>query len=609
MTRKARRAIAARTQKLYSLDGTHGQQIAQAYEHLSKGRVQQAVQCAYPVSEEVPHNPHAWVILGTVALAQREGDTAKSFFLKAIESDGKNAVAHAGLGKAMVLQADVFEAVIAFEDAITFGSKDVQMAQLLCDLMERMGRLQHCADLIKKMATKNRDATLHFRSGEMYAAGEFFLEAAEQYNIAFKLSPHDQDILFGKIKADMFTHFYDEVISRGEAYLRKYEKDAVVPVLMNAYRVKGRHEDALALCDSHAFDDTDSYRNAVAIKANIAQDLGLSDEADDFYQQALLMSRNENSEIARAFGAFKLRDGQIEEGSELFAKRHPSHNRKVIPYENSQLSNLISAERIFLMEEQGVGDQVALIPMAAKALQKIGVTNITYIGEDRVVDTLADNGLGISFMSRSDFDIAHVNAKPNELVFVGDICRHIKDLGLWDTGEFGAYIHPDAGSVADLRAKYEEAAGGRPIIGISWKSMGSMSGYLRSVQLEEILSQLPEDAYIVSLQYGENDKEIRKARKRFPGMTIVTDPTINQMSDLRSFAAQILALQHVITIDNTTAHMAGGVGHTNTDVLVPSGSECMWYWGPKGSHDRWYGVLNIRRSDTGSNLSSAIKDI
>jgi len=70
------------------------------------------------------------------------------------------------------------------------------------------------------------------------------------------------------------------------------------------------------------------------------------------------------------------------------------------------------------------------------------------------------------------------------------------------------------------------------------------------------------DADFVSLQYGSVSKDVSVL-----GMNrVVVDETINQLVDMDSFAAQVCALDGVITIMNTLAHV-GGAFNVPTAVL------------------------------------------
>ena len=88
----------------------------------------------------------------------------------------------------------------------------------------------------------------------------------------------------------------------------------------------------------------------------------------------------------------------------------------------------------------------------------------------------------------------------------------------------------------------------------------------------------------MSLQYGEHGDEIRAARERF-GVSIFEDPEVDPLTDMDGFAAQVAAMDAVITIDNSALAVAAGLGIPTIAMLARSadwrytGSEhgCPWH--------------------------------
>jgi len=113
--------------------------------------------------------------------------------------------------------------------------------------------------------------------------------------------------------------------------------------------------------------------------------------------------------------------------------------------------------------------------------------------------------------------------------------------------------------------------------------------------LADMLSTIQKEALVINLQYNANAAEIQAASKIRPDLEFFDDKEVDQMKDLGGFAAQIATMDRVVTIDNTTAHFCGALGHPDTHVLIPIGSECMWYWGRNGVVDPWYGNLHLHR--------------
>jgi ADP-heptose:LPS heptosyltransferase len=100
-----------------------------------------------------------------------------------------------------------------------------------------------------------------------------------------------------------------------------------------------------------------------------------------------------------------------------------------------------------------------------------------------------------------------------------------------------------------------------------------------------------DDLLYVNLQYGEVNEEIAQVEKDL-GVTVINLDSVNKYDDIDGLAAIIQACDLVISIDNTTVHLAGALGK-DTRVLLPYVSEWRWMLGRKDSP--WYQSLRLYR--------------
>jgi len=109
---------------------------------------------------------------------------------------------------------------------------------------------------------------------------------------------------------------------------------------------------------------------------------------------------------------------------------------------------------------------------------------------------------------------------------------------------------------AKLRDRYR-AGRALPVIGISWWS----SHFGKDLPDIEFWANLVRstEAVFVSLQYGDVAADMETLRRAAPERWIV-DSSVDQLVDMDLFAAQLGALDAVITISNTGAHLAGAMG-------------------------------------------------
>jgi ADP-heptose:LPS heptosyltransferase len=80
------------------------------------------------------------------------------------------------------------------------------------------------------------------------------------------------------------------------------------------------------------------------------------------------------------------------------------------------------------------------------------------------------------------------------------------------------------------------------------------------------------------------------------------------MNDLDGLAALIAACDAVVTVSNTTAHLAGAVG-TPTWVMVPYGRGHLWYWFVNRPQSPWYPRVEVRRQQPDKSWPDLITSI
>ena len=94
----------------------------------------------------------------------------------------------------------------------------------------------------------------------------------------------------------------------------------------------------------------------------------------------------------------------------------------------------------------------------------------------------------------------------------------------------------------------------------------------------------------ISRPYGNHDRlENQAATASAP---ILIDRSVDQLSDIDIFAAQISAVDMVVTIDNSTAHLAGALA-VSTWVVLPCAPD--WRWLRAREDSPWYPTLRLFR--------------
>jgi hypothetical protein len=156
------------------------------------------------------------------------------------------------------------------------------------------------------------------------------------------------------------------------------------------------------------------------------------------------------------------------------------------------------------------------------------------------------------------------------------------------------YLVADAGKVQQWRERYRERGEGKKI-GISWRG-GSKPGtrLARSIGLEKWRDIFGVSGVeFINLQYGDCAAEIKEAEEKL-GVRIYDWADADPLRDLDGAAAQIAALDLVISVDNTTVHMAAALG-VPVWVMLPVG--CDWRWIRGYDDTPWYKTVRLYRQE------------
>lgn len=376
-----------------------------------------------------------------------------------------------------------------------------------------------------------------------------------------------------------------------------------------ALRIRPAYREAwenrgVVLQDLERFDEAEqAYRQALVLFAcsrvanrnlgNILRVLGRMDEAVQHYLKAMECSPLDG-EIAFGYGSALLATGDYVHGWRWSEWRYwsPENLEKSVPcrvplpkWDGSNLAG----RHVLTYGEQGIGDEIMfasclndltaqaqgvtllcearLAPLFARSFPAVRIVSKGATGKVPTLDMSCECDCRISLASLPQFFRKNESSFPKE-----------------------AYLIADQAAVAAWRQKL--AALGKPLkVGISWR--GGIEGrakVARSLDLQ-LLAPLFErqDAVFVNVQYGCYDDEIA-AFNRNVANPLICFPEVDPLREMDDFAALLSALDLVISVDNSTVHLAGALG-VPTWVMLPAHADCRWL---RGRADAlWYPTLRL----------------
>lgn len=266
--------------------------------------------------------------------------------------------------------------------------------------------------------------------------------------------------------------------------------------------------------------------------------------------------------------------------------------------------------RIVVWGEQGIGDEI----MFSTVLRDLAKdAEIVYDCHPRLEKLMRD----------SYGDIIHEfypTRKTNEVPWYADIkpCQFkasTGDLPRWYRRSREAFhnawgslsIEPDRSLVAQYREDLEGLAPGKSLVGFaSTGGIITTQRWYRCCQLPELGPIMFNDGIQpISLNYEDDTAAVQDIFEK-TGKLIYRFPAITQHFDYHHTAALVGALDAVVTVCQSVAHLSAAMGKP-TFVMVPS--KPAWRYGLEGSTWDWYGNKMLYRATQDGQWAPVIESI
>jgi tetratricopeptide (TPR) repeat protein len=342
------------------------------------------------------------------------------------------------------------------------------------------------------------------------------------------------------------------------------------------------------------------YEEALAVQPDSAVALnnlgyllreeGHADEAAVLFERSLALAPG-RPRAAYNLALARLTQGRFEEGWRLHEARFrtspPAVVRRQFAMPPLAAADIGRVSRVAVWREQGVGDQI---------LYSTVLPSLAARGQDFVLEIDARLVAAVR-RAHAGWNVAG----PEESAAAFQGCdRHapMADIAAFLRPNLESFSQqPPAFLAADpVRAQgYRErlSAGGKRIVGISWKSVQpkkrAATAARKSAPLDAFAALASRaDVRLVDLQYGDT----RDERARFAG-ELARLEELDLFNDLDGLLAAIEACDVMATTSSVTAHLAGALGK-RTLLLFTGGLPPFHYWTQLGgTRSLWYPSVEI----------------
>lgn len=448
----------------------------------------------------------------------------------------------------------------------------------------------------KALKSAPSSVPIHLNCGLAWSALDRRDRAEQSFKNALSHDPHSAEAHFqlGLLLQNRFK--FDDAIMRFRRVLEIDSRHATAhAVLGEALVLQGKFEEA----KQHLKTAVDLNPKLTSVYDNlgvIAENQGRRDEALGCFAKALEINPDfAGSHFNRAVTL--LRRGDFKNGLTEYEWRwllpKTRLSTHIRPFAQPRWQGEpLEGRKLLVWGEQGVGDEIRLAALVRDLSEK---SEHVILECDRRLKPLFERSFpDTKIVPRRD---PAMPATMDQTIAFQCPAESLVPIVRPDFSRFPQrtkYLVADPERTDGFRAVLSDSAAGRPVIGLSWGSYNPQLQLGKTTALRD-WSPILNDAtkYFVGLQYGDIKKERDDVEKAI-GASMTLLPDLDLIKDMDGLAALISACDLVITVSNTTAHLAGALG-IPTWVLLPFGHFQPWYWFLDRADSPWYPSVKLYR--------------
>ena len=458
-------------------------------------------------------------------------------------------------------------------------------------------------DTFKKAITLNPESSqaynnlgLVYKDLKQYEKSLECLEKSIQINGKNVLAINNIGLIYRKLKnyekatfyfnrcIDIQENYYEAYVNRATVKNDKGEfKSAIVdlkkaielnPISPQAYNNLGSTYNDLG----YPIEAEKCFKKSIEIKPNDPENhtnlgvayeyMGNHTDANFYFEKALEIDKNYHN--ASSFLAFQyFQDGDYTKFQKKYKYRmlqDKEFNFIELKHSKSYLEiKDLKDKHILAYDEQGIGDEINFIGLLPLFMKKIS-KNISIVCSERLLDIYKFSFPNIPIYTRKEvksLDLSFDCEMP-----IGSFLELI-DLKNEDDFPLDSYLKTPPLVTEYWKKMLSNIFDGKKI-GISWRGGATPSQQLkRSLNLTELMKNLPENGNYISLQYGGCEDEIEEAEKN-TGRKIIHFSDIDPTKELNNQLSIVSNLDHIISIQSSTVHFAGALGIPLTGLISVS---------------------------------------
>ncbi len=574
-----------------------GQWRAQGNAALAKGELEESERCYREALKAAPGEPQALICLAFVLLEDSRPVEAEKCLRDALPSsrrgDGFNHEIHFLLARALRAQSQVDAALTSYDAALAAMPAFSQALEEKARLLDEAGRHVEALEAARRWS-ESGDSTVAevLVANQLYLLGQYE-QALGTLDLVIAAEPANSQAIAACGHVFIKLGRPEEAVVAFSRALAIAGKSAdLLAGLGGALQRAGRSTDAQAALDQ-ALELNPEHSAALCNSVHVlTEQLRLGDAIS--VANRVIAANPVDADMHWNLGIALLLQGQMEKGWREYEwrwMRGVESPQLPDPRRPRWTGEPLEGRTILLFAEQGFGDSIQFLRYVpqVRALPA------------RVVLRLPPGLLGLAGRVTEGCMVLRDGDPLSEF----DVQSSLMSLpGLVGTDRASVlgevpYLEADTGRVQAWRERLESLAGSRLKVGIAWSGNPSHANDRnRSIPLAMFARlALPQCAF-VSLQPQVRESD-RAALSAWPDL-LDFGP---ELTDFAETAALMQALDLVITVDTSVAHLAGALARP-VWTLLPRCPDWRWMLGRKDSP--WYPTMRLYRQESVSDWRAVI---
>jgi len=492
----------------------------------------------------------------------KKNNISKSELLikKILQIDNKNYVAQRDLGYIEYLKGNIESAHITFKKIVNKKTTDPFALNIFGLVFLKKNLFQDAINIFNQAISHNPKYIDSYNNlGKAYYDLEDLDRAFIFFKKAYKINKNNSKTL---INVGNFLSLRDKNLYAIKAYKKALSND---PNNIEIYSNIG-----LAYARSRDFENTNKYYEIAQKNNSVSPSLSLS--------MAYLYIYKNNFE--RAWDLFESRKltRKFKQKEYLLSKASLANKETIIN------------KKILVLREQGIGEEILFSSMYKEL---IALNNNLKIETDSRLISIFER----SFENKIFVPDGYYSKKKeffknfDSVIFAGSLCGYFRR----NKRDFLKipYLVADQTKVQEIKEN-EIFSSQKLKIGLSWKSVVSVYGRLKSLTLEDFAPLIKKERQFINLQYGDVEEEINLEKNK--NFKLYSFDKINLFNDLEGLMTILKNIDVFVTISNSTAHIAAAMG-VKTLLICPKKSSTYFYWSNENSKTPWYKNVEIFQLD------------